>query len=370
VTTLVGRNALGLHFKPGDNLYHLKLTINWLCAAQDAIGDGGVSSFYDIHAGKWAPPYPETTGYIIPTFYSFADLSGDDSYRDRANRMADWLLTIQLENGAFPMGPLWSHWDRKPIVFDTGQVLHGLIHTYRRTNDQRYLDAAVRAGDWLVSIQEPDGSWRKYTALDIVHTYNVRTSWALLLLSEVCNQENYRNAAIKNLTWSLGQQEPDGWFHNAGFNLNEAPLTHTIAYTIEGLLESGRFLGDQRMIEAARLAADHLKMKQETDGYLRARYDYGWQSSLTWSCLTGIAQMAGIWFELYKLTGDDQYLHAGVTANLYLKQRQPQNYKSPGISGGISGSYPIYANYEPYHNLNWAAKFFADSLMLEIRYLS
>lgn len=368
VTRLTGRSVFNICYQIGSSLEHLESTINWLCAAQDATSAGGVSAFYDIRAGEWGPLYPETTGYIIPTFYSYADFSGDDSFLSRANRMADWLLTVQLENGAFPIGPLWSDWDRKPIVFDTGQVLHGLIHAFKRTNELRYLKAARRAGDWLVDILESDGSWRRHTSLDHVHTFNVRTSWALLLLAQVSNQETYREAAVKNLLWSIDQQDKDGWFRDAGFKPNEAPLTHTIAYTIEGLFESGRLLEDQRMINAARLAADKLKEKQEADGYLRARYDRGWQSNLTWSCLTGNAQIAGIWFGLYEITGDDDYLQAAVRANLYLKERQPRNSKLPGVSGGIFGSYPLFADYEPYRNLNWAAKFFADSLLLEIRF--
>jgi hypothetical protein len=40
----------------------------WLCRAQDhsASSDGGVARHYSLLDG-WAPSYPETTGYIIPT---------------------------------------------------------------------------------------------------------------------------------------------------------------------------------------------------------------------------------------------------------------------------------------------------------------
>ena len=43
--------------------------LEWLCRAQDhsASTDGGVARSYSLLTG-WASSYPETTGYIIPTF--------------------------------------------------------------------------------------------------------------------------------------------------------------------------------------------------------------------------------------------------------------------------------------------------------------
>lgn len=364
------RGRLGWLYKPGTNQEHLQATMSWLCAAQDAQPGGGVSAFYDAHTGKWGPPYPETTGYIIPTFFDYAALSGNEEYRTRAIRMADWLLTLQLESGGFPIGPLWPDWEREPIVFDTGQALHGLVRVFQETHHQVYLDSARRAGDWLIKIQAQDGKWDRYVSLGYVHTYNVRSAWGLLRLYEACRDERYRCAACANLSWALSQQDSNGWFHNAGFRPEEYPLTHTIAYTIEGLLESGLQISEPRYVEAARLAADALRDKQAEDGFLRARYGPGWSSDLKWSCLTGTAQMAVIWLRLFQQGGDVQYLTAAQNANLYIKRRQSIHFGRKGVRGGVAGSYPIFEDYEPYRNLNWAAKFFIDGLMLEDRLVS
>ena len=77
--------------------------------------------------------------------------------------------------------------------------------------------------------------------------------------------------------------------------------------------------------------------------------------------------MALIWFRLYELTARKDYLTAAIEANRYVKQQQNRKSTTPGVAGGIAGSHPIYAGYEPYRNLNWAAKFFVDSLLLEDR---
>lgn len=365
VIKAVVREILNIPYPISDYSDHLKATMVWLCAAQDAYKDGGVAAFYDLRDGAWGPLYPETTGYIIPTFFDYAHLTKEEQYRQRAIRMADWLLTVQLESGAFPIGPLWEGWRREPIIFDTGQILEGLSRVAVETGSQRYLDAAIKAGDWLIEVQDQDGCWRKFTSLDLVHTYNVRAAWALLKLYEATQEERFKASAIANLDWALTQQQADGWYANNSFRLNEDPLTHTIAYSIEGILRAGLFLQDTRFIGSARLAADALIVKQIEDGYLKGRYGPGWQSNDHWSCLTGNAQMAMVWFILYESTGDKKYFDAANNANAYLKKVHDRSTKHAGISGGVWGSYPIEQEYEPYRLLNWAAKFFADSLLLE-----
>jgi hypothetical protein len=361
------RGWFGVTYPAGSTRDHLQACMDWMCAAQDGSPDNGVAAFYDVRMGEWCPSYPETSGYIIPTFYDYAALTGREEYRQRARRMADWLLTLQLESGAFPIGPLWPGWERKPIIFDTGQIIFGLVRTFEETGEAVFLQAARRAGDWLIEVQDADGSWRKHTSLGHVHTYNVRTAWAMLKIYQAGGEDRYCLAARRNLDWALGEQDEDGWFRNAAFRPEDAPLTHTIAYTVEGLLESGVIVGEERYIDAARRAADAMRRLQGQDGFLRARYGRGWESELDWSCLTGTAQMALCWLRFYELSGDAGCRSAALEANRYLKQRQALDSPVAGFRGGISGSYPIYAGYEPYRQLNWAAKFFADSLMLELR---
>ncbi len=357
------RGKYDLRYRVGTNQDHLKATMDWLCRAQDATPDDGVSAAFDIIAGTWYPSYPETTGYIIPTFFDYAAYTRDDSFRARAIRMADWLLSIQMENGAFP-GPPWVKPKDKPVVFDTGQIIHGLVKAFEESGRSSFLDAARRAGDWLVEIQENDGSWRKFD-MELVHTYNTRSAWALLCIDQAERRSQYREAALKNLNWVLSQQSPDGWFCNASFQPDEDPITHTLAYTIEGLLEAGILLSDQRLVDAARLSANALRDQQLRDGYLRGSYSSGWRSEANWSCPTGNAQMALIWLKLYEILNDTSYLQAATAANRFLKQVQSLSSGTPGIKGGVTGSYPIYGDYGHYLYLNWAAKFFADSLMLE-----
>ena len=55
---------------------HLKKTVGWLIRAHDQGKDAGVSRGYatsplsDTGYKGWQPSYPETTGYLIPTFFA------------------------------------------------------------------------------------------------------------------------------------------------------------------------------------------------------------------------------------------------------------------------------------------------------------
>src|SRR5207248_3025895 len=101
----------------------------------------------------------------------------------------------------------------------------------------QYLDAAVRAGDWLANTQESDGTWSRYNFQGHAATYNAEVDWALVRLSQVVGESRYAEAARRHLDWICAQQSTDGWFRNAGFRSDDVPTTHTIAYTLRGLLE-------------------------------------------------------------------------------------------------------------------------------------
>jgi hypothetical protein len=101
------------------------------------------------------------------------------------------------------------------------------------------------------------------------------------------------------------------------------------------------------------------------DGFLAGRLKSDWAEAVPWCCLTGSAQMSILWLKLYRLTGEARYREAGRRINRYLKATQDLASDNEGIRGGIAGPYPIGTGYNRYQMLNWAAKFFADALLLE-----
>lgn len=348
--------------------------INWICRAQDAFPSGGVARSYALayhpyfkRAG-WIAPYPETTGYIIPTLFDYARKTGREDVFARAARMADWECEVQLENGAVQGGTIDE--PPTPAIFNTGQVIFGWVRAYEETRKERYIYAAIRAGDFLVAMQSSDGAWRKnlsdYATKNLSsYTYNTRTAWALQCLAARTGDRRYRDAAVRNVEFALNEQLPNGWFRNNCLFDPERPLVHTIAYAIRGVLEVGIALDNPAYIAAARRAADALLARQHQDGRLADRYDSNWGPASNYSCLTGNAQMGIIWGRLHQLTGEAQYHRALARANDFLRSVQWLGTGNPGLDGGISGSYPLHGVYGRFEVLNWATKFFADSLLIE-----
>jgi len=69
--------------------------IAWLCVSQDnsTPKDGGSARHFSLFSG-WSSSYPETTGYIIPTMIEYAKRHGNETFRQRARVMLDWLVSI------------------------------------------------------------------------------------------------------------------------------------------------------------------------------------------------------------------------------------------------------------------------------------
>lgn len=354
---------------------HLRETLEWLKNAHEASNGNGVAGGYSVFDG-WLAPYPETTGYIIPTFYDYAEWTGVDDWWQRAERLADWEIEVQMPNGAVQSGLFEKGTEQVPAVFNTGQVILGWCRAFTEAKDEKYLEAAKRAGDWLVSVQSEDGAWRfksQQTETD-VHAYDVRTAWSLLEIYDITKEGKYRESAEKQLEWTLSQQTKNGWFESNSFFTSEdkwkAPFTHTIAYVMEGLLESHRILKKKEYFEAYEKTAKKLMRIFELRRFMAGDFDEKWKSSGKYSCLTGNAQVAGVWLALFQKNGDARYLNAALKLNDYTKSTQNLSTLNKGIRGGVKGSQPIKGAYTPFIFPNWAAKFFADSLLLEEKVMS
>jgi rhamnogalacturonyl hydrolase YesR len=349
------------HPRVSSNEVHIREAMNWLLRAQKITGNNGVSEGFHMYHG-WLPAYPETTGYIIETFCNYSDITGNSNYKESAIKMADWLSTIQNGDGSIP-----DSYFRKKMVFDTGQAIFGFVKIYEETGNIRYKNAAVKAADWIMSQQEKDGSWIKYAAHDVPHAYYSRVAWSLLQVHHITSRDQYAESCIKNIEWCLSRQTNNGWFGNASFNLNNhhRPFTHTIAYTIRGILESGIYLQEKRYINAAQKALDKLALEISSSGFVPGTFDKDWKGDTRFSCLTGNVQLSISFLKLAKLMGSKEYSKIGMVINGYVKSKQNIHTNNLNIRGAIAGSYPTWGSYIHFTYPNWAVKFFVDALLLE-----
>lgn len=365
------RNFISVNSGPkwNDYINKNKLTYNsliqksltWIKNSQDKVGSGGVGC-YEFY--RWTTGYPEVTGYIIPTTWDTYHYYKDEDLKTRAIRMADWELKIQHADGG------WEgqyEGDGKPsVVFNTGQVLRGMIRSYLETKDEKYLNAAKRCADWMVSTQDEDGSWTSTNFKQMKRVYDTYVTAPLSALYNITGDEKYADACRKNCDFVLANQHENGWFEKADNTLlnNDAPVLHTISYTIDGLIETGLNLKEDKYVQAGKKAADSLLHKAETGDIMWARFDKDWKKRAGYSCLTGDAQLGIIYIRLYELTNDKRYLNAALKLADFLAYTQKLNAVGKYRSGGIAGSYPIWGMYCPLKYPSWATKYYIDLLML------
>ncbi len=339
---------------------------DWLARAQDATPDDGVAANYDVKKKRWAASYPETTGYIIPTLYRYADVSGRAEFNERATRMAAWESAIQLPDGVVQAGTMDAP-EAVPTIFNTGQVLFGWASAWEQTGDERFRQSLMRAADWLVTAQEADGAWRRFAspfAAHTLNTYNTRVAFGLARAGRVLDDARYAQAAKANVEWALTQAQDNGWLDNNDLEDNSRPLTHTIAYAIRGILEVGDLTDTPEFVAAAERIARAVAHAQRDDGALPGRLDSRWRPAARWSCLTGNVQMAIIWQRLHNLTGEPEWrVHARRCID-FTRSTQNVRHVDPGRRGGIAGSWPMGGDYMRWRYPNWATKFFMDALML------
>jgi len=344
-----------------SNWIYIHAAASWLARAQDVTTDGGVAAYFHWKDG-WCPSYPETSGYIIPTFIKYAHVTGADEFAVRAKRVGRWLLEQQNEDGSFP--GLFGNVRVDSRVFNTGQILLGLVALFREFGGTAFLESARKACQWLANGQESSGQWVKHSLNDFPKAYHSRVAWAMLEANQKLQEDAIAASAVRNLKWVLGHQLKNGWFMSNSFDEDELPYLHTIAYAARGLLEAGALLQDSEMVEAALRTSEKLMRIFEVRKYLPATFDENWRSSARYICMTGCAQMTIVWLKSYLLTKDLRYVNASLKMVEYLKSTVNIRTRNADVRGALKGSDPVWGQYERFSFPNWATKFYLDALLL------
>lgn len=355
----------------GETSERAGAAVNWILRAQAATNDNGVSLGYfpcNTDGEGWRPSYPETTGYIMTSLLAFANKFGDQAAAEAAMRMAEWEMAVQMSSGAVQGGPVCAPERQTAAAFNTGMVLDGWCSAYAHTQDPRLLEAARRAADFLVNDLDERGYFKTngaYVSAGEIKTYTCLCAWAIYRFGDLVGEERYRAVAVKVIEAALRQQQPNGWFAHNCLTQSDSPLTHTIGYTLQGVLEVGILSGRPDFIDAVRRAADALLPHVSRSGYLPGRFYADWEPAGLSSCLTGSAQMAIVCYRLFEHTAEARYRAQGDKLVNYLKGLQLLQSDDANVVGAIAGSYPIFGAYMRAGYPNWATKYFLDALMLQ-----
>lgn len=357
----------------GETALRARAAVRWLLQAQQATPDHGVPvGFFPCSGGGggWMPSYPETTGYIITTLLAYADYFGEPNVRQAALKMADWEIHIQMPCGAVQGGPVCSPASQTAAAFNTGMVLDGWCSAFAATGDSRFLEAGRRAAAFLAGDLDEDGYFRtngSYVSAGEIKTYTCLCAWAMYRFGEMSRELRYCDLASKVVEAALNQQNPNGWFRHNCLTRSDAPLTHTIGYTLQGVLEVGLLTQREQYVAAVIKCADALRARIDRRGLLPARLYRDWNPASLSSCLTGNAQVAIVCYRLYEHTGVATYKEVGDKLVDSLKGLQVMDQCSAALTGAIPGSFPLFGEYMRGGYPNWATKYFIDALMLQHR---
>lgn len=351
-----------------DQLRSLHHGVRWLLRSIEQGTDPGSGTYY--FAKGWTSSYPETTGYIIPSLLRYSRSAQAETQWAKESEAAalsagQWLLSIQNADGGWPGG--YVHQKRPSVVFNTGQILRGMLALYERTHDEVWKRSAHRAIDWIWQQLNEQGQFASndfMSAIRVYGTYVVAPilDWSVHFAEE---RSHWEALAVRHLDWVLTQQNELGWFANCDNTLhrNDRPIIHTLAYTIDGLWCAGLSLDHPTYREAALLPARVLATAFLQRGILSGRYNAKWEGSEAF-IPTGGAQLAIVWHSMYIHTGEQLWKDARDRMNTLISVIAQRNAReSVDSAGGQAGSFPLWGRYEPFALPNWATKYTVDSLL-------
>jgi hypothetical protein len=190
-----------------------------------------------VDAGAFCHSVDPASGEARHDYYSFDAamcvqglvdyyrVSGKSEALQAAIRAADWLIQrMQLPDGSFQAlasaGAVKPEDADDPIFGDQGS-LHGkhaigLLKVWEASQDVRYRDAAKKACDWVIQLQNPDGSFKASTrsrqTVSHTHCYAIE---GLLYAAHCLKDERCWTAARKGGEWLARKQDPNGSIHIA-----------------------------------------------------------------------------------------------------------------------------------------------------------
>lgn len=357
---------------------HIHSVINWLFRAHEITKRNGFSIGFDLRKG-WLAPYSETTGYIIPTLYRYAIQYNDSKASDIATSSAMWLISIQNDDGSIFdfKGNHKKPQKRSPVVFNTGQDLFGLLAAYHFTGNNIFLKSAKIAAEWIISKQDSDGLWNDNTSSGSTNiaTYYSHVTWPLYLVGKELSDEKIMEQANVGLNLIIKQVNDNLSVKLWGFNDSLPAFTHTIAYTIEGMLMQGLLSYNQQHTKAFTLGkkiAYKIIDLIEENGKLAGSYDEDWNGDYSYVCMPGNCQFAILFFLLYNILRDERCLNAAdKVLEPVLKKQHLSKIIPSSIRGTVPASWPpVLGKYMRWMYPNWAAKYLADAIMLRMHVMN
>ena len=343
---------------------HQEAALRWLLRSCQVNQGAGSSAFYARWRNwrrGWAAPYPETTGYLIPTLFAYQSRFPSLESAETARSCYQWLLRLAQPSGAF--SSLYAS-SGQPSLFNTGQIFLGLIAGYQDQPSAEAEAAIHRSIDWcLKAVVDPRKDIQGLYNQGFLAAYYIRAIWPLAFAMQVMgrrNEWNQLNDICEVLAERIG---PTGALTEAGFKPGSAAFLHTIAYTIRGWWELGCLWEDEKTQDLALQILAHYWERREIAGRWAGAYLAPGEDQLQFTCLPGQAQIAILLQKIGDAKGIEKYQTEARRLLEELCQYQKKG-RNPNTDGAFAGSSPFWGPYMPLRYPNWGAKCFLDAAAL------
>ncbi len=235
---------------------------------------------------------------IIYTFLYIYDYEKDEEVLDSLSGWGDFLLFMQNRNegsnkyGAFHYSYFTDTKEKeeKYVIGTAALNIFTLLRLYEFTGEERYLESARLAGDWLLTMQDSDGTMAPYvrkreTDGKWVHgtkeslLYEGQTLSSLSKLYNETQEEKYYEAAKKIAERFAGKyREAQGYVK--GDYRDENPISNS--WVVMSLMDFVKAAGEEEynliVFELSNLVLDH-QIKDKDDVLNHGRWEGAYSTS-------------------------------------------------------------------------------------------
>lgn len=147
--------------RPAPELHNsVRAISDWLVEHMQQ-GSGAFLSMYDAQTNEWRHvngDFFDDDGCLHAKhaigLLKLGQVTGDKRYTVAAKRVCDWVLGLQDDDGAFRATEQVQQVVSHPHCY----TVEGLLFAHYVLGTERYLEASRRAGEWLLKVQNRDGS--------------------------------------------------------------------------------------------------------------------------------------------------------------------------------------------------------------------
>ncbi len=314
------------------------------------------------------PEYAETPEKVDASLYSgtagvliflenAAAVLEDEALRELSDRAAKGLLgEVESKKGGNASAGLYTG--------DAG-IGHAFLVRARLRDSEKELKIAKRIGDSLLDSMEGEkGGTHWGTSLDIIGGGS-GTVLFLLELAEESGDERYRNAALRAGRWLAGQglkaepAEEGGpdllyWMPGIGQERHYPGFSHGTAGTAYTLARVADATGDALCLRAAEAGARWLLEhgRSEEDAFYCFHYTPGAEDRFLEGWCHGPAGTARLFMMLGKMTGKARYSDAAARSASWIRREWPRpgeadsgtRFYSPSLCCGAAGVLDLFVD--------------------------